>query len=393
MNYYNEFDPYAAQWLRELVDYGLIPKGEVDDRSIADVTRDDLRGYVQCHFFAGIGGWSRALSLARWPDDKPCWTGSCPCQAFSSAGKRKGFADERDLWPEFNRLIVDCRPDVVFGEQVENAVKFGWLDRVCRDLEAEGYAVGAAVLGAHSAGAPHTRQRLYWVALARSGKLEGKLLGQPGRPDGFGSCSELAGPCLAGGPAVAEVSDGRGCGGRDHGDTTRNDRQIQAPGLCHGGRLSVASGERLEQAGRAVSGHPARPSGTVCPDSMADCHCERLEERGRSVPVGPEDRGQNTLAGSELRGRQGLPWDRSCFILCTDGGVRRIPAQSVLLRVADGLPAGLDGSGVEGISEVEGFPLTRRKEGRAMLLKGYGNAIVPQTAAIFIEAVREVVAV
>jgi DNA (cytosine-5)-methyltransferase 1 len=163
LNYYNEFDPDAAQWLRNLITAGLIPAGDVDERSIEDVRPNDLRGYTQCHFFAGIGGWPLALDLAGWPRDMPAWTGSCPCQPFSSAGKGDGFADERHLWPAWFHLIRECRPNVVFGEQVASAIRHGWLDLVSADLEAEGYAVGGAVLGAHSVGALHGRQRLYWV--------------------------------------------------------------------------------------------------------------------------------------------------------------------------------------------------------------------------------------
>lgn len=164
LNYYNEFDHDAAQWLRNLIASGLIPAGDVDERSIEDVRPNDLRGYTQCHFFAGIGGWPLALDLAGWPRDMPAWSGSCPCQPFSSAGKGDGFADERHLWPAWFHLIRECRPNVVFGEQVASAIRHGWLDLVSADLEAEGYAVGGAVLGAHSVGAPHIRQRLYWVA-------------------------------------------------------------------------------------------------------------------------------------------------------------------------------------------------------------------------------------
>jgi len=158
MNYYNEFDPKAAAWLRELIKRGLLPEGIVDERSIVAVRPADLEGYTQCHFFAGIGGWSLALQLAGWPTDRRVWTGSCPCQPFSSAGKHKGVNDERHLWPVFANLIAKCRPDVVFGEQVESAIGHGWLDGVHADMEAEGYAVGACVLGAHSVGAPHRRR-------------------------------------------------------------------------------------------------------------------------------------------------------------------------------------------------------------------------------------------
>lgn len=178
MNYYNEYDRNAAAWLRELISAGLIPAGHVDERSIADVTANDIRGFTQCHFFAGIGGWPLALQLAGWPAYRPVWTGSCPCQPFSSAGKQRGQSDERHLWPEFFRLIRECRPDTVFGEQVASAVGFGWLDGISTDLEAEGYAFGAVVLGAHSASAPHIRQRLYWVANASS---NGSTAGIPGQ--------------------------------------------------------------------------------------------------------------------------------------------------------------------------------------------------------------------
>ena len=88
--YYNEFEPFAAAWLRELIKDGLIADGEVDGRSITDVEPADLKGFTQCHFFAGIGGWSYALRLAGWSDSRPVWTGSPPCQPFSVAGTRRG---------------------------------------------------------------------------------------------------------------------------------------------------------------------------------------------------------------------------------------------------------------------------------------------------------------
>jgi len=161
--YYNENDPFAAAWLRELINAGQIAPGYVDERSIEDVRPSDLDGFTQCHFFAGIGGWSHALRLAGWPDDRPVWTGSCPCQPFSTAGARKGIADERHLWPSFFHLIEQCRPVTLFGEQVEAAVRQGWLDLVQDDLEGIGYTVGATAFPACSVGAPHTRQRIYFV--------------------------------------------------------------------------------------------------------------------------------------------------------------------------------------------------------------------------------------
>lgn len=162
--FYNEIDPFAAQWLRNLIAAGHIASGVVDERDIRDISPDELTHYTQCHFFAGIGVWSLALRNAEWPDDRPVWTGSCPCQPFSAAGRRAGMLDERHLWPAFHHLIEQCRPPVVFGEQVASKDGLGWLDLVQADLEGTGYAVGAADLCAAGVGAPHWRQRLWFVA-------------------------------------------------------------------------------------------------------------------------------------------------------------------------------------------------------------------------------------
>lgn len=162
--YFNEHDPLAAAWLRE-----LYPGATVDERSIADVRGADCDQHDHVALFAGIGGWQYALELAEWNSARPVWTGSCPCQPFSVAGKGRGVADERHLWPEMRRLIEECCPPVVFGEQVASRAGREWLAGVRADLEALGYAVGCADLCAASVGAPHIRQRLFWVANADQG--------------------------------------------------------------------------------------------------------------------------------------------------------------------------------------------------------------------------------
>jgi DNA (cytosine-5)-methyltransferase 1 len=171
--YYNEIEPFAVEWLRNLIAAGLIAAGVVDDRSIVDVSPDDLKEFTQCHFFAGIGVWSHALRRAGWPDDRQVWTGSCPCQPFSLAGGQGGTSDERHLWPIWFKLIEARRPPVVFGEQVASAAVIGgskkttdrpWLDVVFDDLEGAHYSCGAADIPAAGFGAPHIRQRLWFVA-------------------------------------------------------------------------------------------------------------------------------------------------------------------------------------------------------------------------------------
>lgn len=297
MNYYNEIDPYAAQWLRNLIEAELIPNGIVDERSIVEVTPDDLKGFMQCHFFAGIGGWSYALNLAGIPDDYPLWTGSCPCQPFSNAGKRGGTADERHLWPEMYRLIRERKPPIIFGEQVASAIGHGWLDGVSDDLEAQNYAVGAVVLPACSVGAPHIRQRLFWVAdNTGDGRREGRS--QPPRGD------------------------------------QGSDADIRS-GSLHGGSIG-----RLEYAGHQSAGRGARSEET---------------ESGRALGNAP---GHDT-------------WFDYDLVYCADGKYRRIESGSQPLVA--GVPFRLaDGRTNEAVSRQE-------------VLKGIGNAIVPQVAAEFIK--------
>lgn len=157
--YFNEIDPFNAQWLRNQF-------GEVDERDISTIERPSVA--LRQHYFAGIGGWEWALRAAGWPAEREVWTGSCPCEPFSWAGQGRAHQDTRDLWAAFFHLITVARPAVIFGEQVTGALAYGWLDRACDDLERCGYAVGATVLPACSVGAPHRRARLYWVAVARA---------------------------------------------------------------------------------------------------------------------------------------------------------------------------------------------------------------------------------
>jgi DNA (cytosine-5)-methyltransferase 1 len=172
--WYNEIDPYAAQWLRNLIAAGHIAPGIVDERSIEDVKPEEIRNFTQCHFFAGIGVWSHALRNAGWEDSRPVWTGSCPCQPFSSAGKGAGFDDERHLWPAFHHLIKKCRPAIIVGEQVASHDANFWIDLVQDDMEVLGYAFGAVPFPAAGIGAPHIRERIYWVADPDITRLEGR---------------------------------------------------------------------------------------------------------------------------------------------------------------------------------------------------------------------------
>jgi len=208
--YYNENDPYCAAWLHSLIAVGAIAHGDVDERSIVDVRPDDVRGYTQCHWFAGIGGWSYALRLAGWPDDRPVWTGSCPCQPFSAAGKGAGFDDERHLWPAWYWLITQCRPATIFGEQVSAKAALGWFDLVSTDLENSGYACGAADLCAASVGAPHIRQRLWFVADADQGQCRWLADGKGRERDGQAAERQQGNGIAQSGGHARELADATG---------------------------------------------------------------------------------------------------------------------------------------------------------------------------------------
>jgi DNA (cytosine-5)-methyltransferase 1 len=329
--YYNENDPFAAAWLRELIKENLIAPGYVDERSIEDVSPNDLTSYTQHHFFAGIGGWSYALRLAGWPDTRPVWTGSAPCQPFSSAGKGKGLTDKRHLWPAFFWLIHQCRPDTIFGEQVSSKAGLAWLDIVASDLEAAGYGVGAFDLCAPSVGAFHIRQRLYFVADASNngaGRVSGPIadkgrgavaargegLRQDNGTAGAGrinarGTSELANPQIA---RIGEVSAGQ-----------RRPRETTADTIGRGGLdgLGYAKrGAQHRQPWRGAAQRPKEPSGTF--------------------------------------------WANAVWLQCRDGKAR--PTEPGIFPLAHGVP------------------------NRVGTLRGAGNAIVPELAAEFIAAYTEI---
>ena len=367
--YYNEIDPFCVEWLRNLIDAGHLPAGDVDSRSIKEVSFEELRGYQQCHFFAGIGGWAYALSLAGW-GDRPVWTGSCPCQPLSSAGQRKGHADERHLWPAFYRLISECMPSVCFGEQVASKDGREWLSAVRADLEESGYACGAADLCAAGVGAPHIRQRLFWVANSRHSTRD--QINDARRKEGANLLSSWQ-----------KSADGVGNGCHDDGlGNASHERRIWQSGAVSG-REESARGSSSGGNNRVGDTRDARLSlGTRHPGddgTAAEPHGRKTVEQaglassGLGNPTG-EGRGQERQnarggnEGSREEGGQQRPWDNCILIPCADGKLRSAPRPESSI-----------------------FPLAPRLPGRVGQLRAYGNAIVPQVAAQFIEAYTEAV--
>ena len=295
--YYNENDPFAAAWLRELIKAKLIADGEVDERSIELVSGVDLRGFTQCHFFAGIGGWSYALRLAGWPDDRAVWTGSCPCQPYSSAGKGDGPSDPRHLWPAWFRLIAECRPSVIVGEQVASADGLGWLDRVSADLEGAGYAIGAVDLAAGGFGAFHIRQRLYFVA------------------DDHGE-----------GCRRKSTTRVRGWSSGDHADRCSQLGPLDEP--------------EYERTGQTPRGERRAESSTSCGWKDEGCRVIQTEHAGAPDHMGhTNDQGSQGRFLGRVRADQCAPWAPSLveWIDCRDG--KRRPIESGTFPLAHGVPA------------------------------------------------------
>ena len=323
MTYFNEFDPAAALWLEQ-----LFPGNTIDTRSIKDVQSTDVMGLHRAHFFAGIGGWEYALELAEVPTDLQIWTGSCPCQPFSVAGKGTGEADPRHLWPEFRRLIDKCHPSIVFGEQVASKDGRLWLDGVRVDLERMGYAVGAADLCAAGVGAPHIRQRLYWGAI----RLR----------DTDDKGSQRLWSCVS-------SQSGHGGGGKQVSKTGRQDSI---------GMDSMPMLQRREL--------------LVC-----DTRGTRI-----GMPV-PADR---RMEGGPLQhpGKFMGFW-ANYDVLPYRGTARRV--EPGLVSMAEWFPKGM------GQGSIESLPIEATPEARTMRLKGYGNAIVPQLAAVFIQSFLESIGV
>ena len=364
----NEFDPYPAQWSRNMAEAGVIAPCVVDERSILDVCAADLVDYSQCHFFGGISVWPAALRIAGVPDDFPVWSGSCPCQGFSVAGQGRGFLDERHLWPAWFHLIEQRRPPIIFGEQVASPLAGAWLDLVCADLEGIGYAVGTAVAPAAGFGAPHGRHRTWFVAHAlRPGWSERWTFARRGQTARSGVAGELA-----------DDDDDERLERRLGRSERRNKRAVGAGGVGDVGALDEPQS-------------PRRRRGLTMEDW-------RRDEFG-----GPgAERHVSGVEHSDVAGRgtgRSRSWEQSLRDERGGGAVTLVDAESEQARVSRfarerratrGFWADADWISCRGGKwrpiEPGTFPLAHGAVNRMGKLRAYGNAIVLPQAVEFIKA-------
>lgn len=350
--FYNEIDPLAAQTIREVIARGLIAPGIVDERDIRDIRPDELAGYTQVHLFAGGGIWSYALRRAGWPDSRPIWTCSCPCQPFSTAGKGEGFDDERHLWPAAYWLIAQCEPECIAGEQVADKGADPWLDLVQADLEAMDYAFGCVPLASAGVGAPNPRHRSFWLAYAAGLGREG--IGRRGQ-DGI---AERGGPDWLGNALRDGAEPVGGNCDCPQGAADCQHRYIPwssfAPGHASAtGGLAHAHGPRLALGSREADG-----CGTVWvegPTAAEGGIRDGLAERP-------------TSAGHRDPGATNGFWHNADWLLCRDPrGPRWRPVDVGTFPLAPGHPARVGGVRIS------------------------GNAINAEVATAFIEAALRVI--
>jgi DNA (cytosine-5)-methyltransferase 1 len=381
-SWYNEHDPFAAQWLRNLIAEGVIADGIVDERDIREVEAYELAEFAQCHFFAGIGVWSYALRQSGWPDDKPIWSGSCPCPPFSQAGKGQScpacggrrnlchprktghficlscgcdhYADDRHLWPEFARLIRDGKPSKIVGEQVASADGRIWLAAVSADLQTMGYAVAGADICAAGFGGAHIRQRNYFVGLSGASFVDTERR------------SELG---TAAGEIPREKWEQRFWNDAKHG------RQL---GRLENAELPEGSRQREYGSENLCVQDPSRFARASDASGLADdngggrnriTNIERIDDNRQETEwwenYGGAQHGstfhRNETADAPMCGRHAADW-----LFCRDGKWRPV--------------------------EPFTFPLVDAAPSRVGRLRAYGNALDAETAIQFCGAVREICA-
>lgn len=372
--FYNELNPFAAETLRNLIAAGQIAPGIVDERSIEDLTPDELRPYTQVHLFAGIGVWSAALRRAGWRDEWPIWTASCPCQPFSSAGARGGFDDERHLWPAVAWLADSVRPGLILGEQVSTGIGAEWLDCVQDDLERMAYAFGALAFPAAMLGVAHARLRTYWMADAESRRGDDAPVAQSEKyreewPRSTRGCSSTVDGRLA--DATSTRPFPGASPGVHSGEESARPRDEQFERRRGNGRLADA-----ERAGLPISEQREFPGSEGPQERRAtgEPGGDGLEYAHGSRPFAP---------GSTSR----WTWAR-----CVDGKAR--PFESGVLPVAHGLARNMGAldAGFRRLADVaglDGSSLRRAQSYRVGAISAYGNALQLMQATEFCTWVRE----
>lgn len=260
-------------------------------------------------------------------------TGGFPCQPYSTAGKRKGKADDRHLWPEMLRAIREIQPSYVVGENVSGLTNWNGgmvFDEVQADLEAEGYEVLPFLLPACAVNAPHRRDRIWFIAYSVSAGAR----------------------CKSG-----EVGNEAGSSSEDWG---KGIRQAHRP-ACTSGVNSTGS--------NGVAANSNNTGNTTLRSGIDSNQQEKIIKGNQPQSKHSGFGVQGIIADTDAAGEWGNEWKGK-----GKGNIwEQFPTQSPLCGGDDGLPSELDG-------------ITFSKW-RNESLKAYGNAIVPQVAFEIFKAI------
>jgi len=279
----------------------------------------------------------RQFDGSAWRGRVDIISGGFPCQPYSSAGKRLGKDDERHLWPEMLRIIREAAPRFVVGENVRGLTNWNGgvvFEEVCADLEAEGYDVWTGILPAAGVGAPHRRDRIWFVAHAHGGAD----VRTPGRDAGTGA--------------------GEGIPERDQIRIPDESGDVRDAADTESTRAKTSANEwgKPKSQNRTKIRNRVRTNGEV--RNAADTERDGLEHRTQS----------GSITGSEGATRERIAGHAASA--CWTG----FPIESPVCGGNDGLPRELDG-------------ITFSKW-RNESIKAYGNAIVPQVAYQIFQAIQ-----
>lgn len=267
-------------------------------------------------------------------------SGGFPCQPYSSAGKRKGKEDERHLWPEMLRAIRQIQPRWVVGENVLGLVNWSGglvFHEVQADLEAEGYEVQPFLLAAAAVGAPHRRDRIFFVAYANGAKQKynERANGGTAKEIRRENKGDVSGEFFSYGNATNTKQQGRKERRKDNG--WQNKKKIAA-GLYNRTERFSNNGNATDTEHKGLFGlHKARFENNI-------------------------NREKAEIWRSFTRHNKKNDW-------------QNFPTQSPVCGRDDGLPTELDGIT---------FP-----KWRAESIKGYGNAVVPQVVYQIFKAIQQ----
>ncbi len=306
-----------------------------------------------------------------------------PLVSLSQAQEiKKGKDDLRHLWPVFFNLIRECCPPTIFGEQVASAIRFGWLDDLQTDLEAEGYAAAAVVLPSGGVGAPHKRDRLFFVAdtlgkgLQGHGKSGQEQVSQErqrgkrhsaesslwnssvGDAEHDGSSGTEIGRSIA--QAVNDCQEGQDFPQQPEGASRSEESgdirfwEDTTTIHCRDGKSGQEQVSQERQRGKRHSAESSLWNSSVGYSEHDGSHEAEIRRS-----TGPGEAEGRML---ELERSDSVFWGSSEVIYCRDGKYRPIPTEPAL------------------------FPLAHGVSNRVGILRGAGNAIVPQAAAQIIKA-------